>query len=425
MNTIRPLCSLFLLAACYSTGALAADQCVNPGGTGGCMASINAAIAAAGPNDTVTVARGTYAEDVVIDKPLALIGAGSQNTIIDASGLDNGINVDGHNNAGLAHVVVSGFTVANANFQGILVTDARDVTIRDNHVTGNDRSLEPFHAGGPVCPGLPSYFEAGEGFDCGEGIHLSGVSQSSVADNMVEDNAGGILISDDTGPNHDNLITGNTVQDNPYDCGITLASHYFSLAPVPDPTVGVYHITVTGNTSARNGLQTGEGAGVGIFAGPPGAQNWGDVVVGNKLVDNGLPGVSMHSHLPFQKLTDHVIAGNTISGNGPDSDPGTTVPTGIDVFSDTGAGAPPITGVLISGNTIRNEGIDVAVKTPGDVAAHLNNFSSSIGVSNLGTGSVNATMNWWKCSGGPETNGCSSSEGSDIQTAPWLTKPSH
>ena len=125
-------------------------------------------------------------------------------------------------------------------------------------------------------------FEAGEGFDCGEGIHLSGVTYSTVSNNLVDHNAGGILVSDDTGPNHDNFITGNTVQDNPYDCGITLASHHFGLSP-QDPNLGVYHITVSGNTSARNGLLTGEGAGVGIFAGPPGAQNWGDVVVGNIL----------------------------------------------------------------------------------------------------------------------------------------------
>src|SRR5437868_11121143 len=56
-------------------------------------------------------------------------------------------------------------------------------------------------------PPLPPYFQAGEGFDCGEAIHLSGVNHSIVANNVVDDNAGGILISDDIGPNHDNLIS--------------------------------------------------------------------------------------------------------------------------------------------------------------------------------------------------------------------------
>jgi parallel beta-helix repeat protein len=416
--------TLLSIAIVFALPVFGANQCVNPGGAAGCQSSINAAIAAAAPNDTITVARGTYAENVIVNKPLALLGESAGQTTINAVGLSNGINIDGLGNAGLSHVVVSGFTVANANFQGILVTNASNVTITDNHVTGNDRSLLPFNPGGPICPGIPAVFQAGEGFDCGEGIHLSAVTHSIVSNNLVDHNAGGILVSDDTGPNHDNFITGNTVQDNPFDCGITLASHHFGLSP-QDPTLGVYHITVSGNTSARNGLATGEGAGVGIFTGPPGAQNWGNVVVGNILIGNGLPGVALHSHTVFQKLTDHLIAGNTISGNGPDSDPGTTVPTGIDVFSNTLGGAAPITGVVITGNTFKGEGIDVAVKTPGDVEVHLNNFFGDIGIDNLGTGTVNATMNWWKCSGGPGSHGCATFSGSSVQVAPWLTQPSH
>ena len=409
----KTLLSFAILSAPAIFGA---NQCVKPGGGGGCLASINAAVAAAGPNDTVSVGHGTYAENVIVNKPLALLGDNPANTIINALNLANGIEVDS------SRVVVSGFTVENANFQGILVINASDVTITNNHVTGNDRSLQPFAAGGPVCPGIRPVFLAGEGFDCGEGIHLSGVTNSTVSNNVVDHNAGGILISDDTGPNHDNLISGNTVQDNPYDCGITLASHHFALTP-QDPNVGVYHITVSGNTSARNGLATGEGAGVGVFTGPPGAQNWGNVVIGNTLTGNALPGVALHTHTVFQKLTDILIAGNTVSANGPDSDPGTTVPTGIDVFSDTEAGAAPITGVVIVGNTIKNEGIDVAIKTPGTVAVHLNNFFGDIGIDNLGTGSVDATMNWWKCSNGPGSNGCTSFTGAGVQVSPWLTQP--
>jgi hypothetical protein len=33
-------------------------------------------------------------------------------------------------------------------------------------------------------------------------------------------------------------------------------------------------------------------------------------------------------------------------------------------------------------------------------------------------------VNWWKCSGGPTANGCSTVNGPGIQFAPWLTKPS-
>jgi pectin methylesterase-like acyl-CoA thioesterase len=132
---------------------MAGTKCVNPGGTGGCFASINAAVAAAASNDTINVAAGAYHEDVLIPKPLSIVGAGAGHSIVDATGLSNGFNIDGHNHAGLNHVTVTGFTVKNANFEGILITDSSYVSIWDNHVTGNDKSLT--FSPGPHCPGLP------------------------------------------------------------------------------------------------------------------------------------------------------------------------------------------------------------------------------------------------------------------------------
>jgi hypothetical protein len=404
-----------LVLGCASVQA--ADLCVDASGRGGCSTTIGAAVAAAAPNDVIRVAKGTYHEDVVIGKPLSLLGQSAENTIIDAAGLLNGVDVDGLDNAGLADVIVSGFTVRNANAQGIVVTNASNVTVSNNHVTANDQSLDPIAL---TCPPLPAYFQAGEAFDCGEAIHLSGVHHSIVSDNFVHHNAGGILISDDTGPNHDNLIVGNVVQDNPFDCGITIASHHFNLGPT-DPSVGIYHITVVGNTAARNGLISGEGAGVGLFAGPPGAQNNGNVVANNILTGNALPGVALHTHEAFQSLNDHLIVGNQISGNGPDSDPGTTVPTGISVFSPV----VPLTGIVIVQNVFKGEGIDLAMNaaTGSDVDAHLNSFFGNVGVDNIGLGTISATGNWWKCSGGPGAHGCATVTGSNVTTNPWLTRP--
>jgi parallel beta-helix repeat protein len=397
----------------------AADLCVDPSGKGGCYTTIGKAVAAASASDVVRVGKGTYHENVVITKPLSLLGDNAQNTIIDAKGLLNGITVDGGHDPAvvtLSQVIVSGFTVRNANAQGIVVTNAFDVTISDNHVTGNDQSL---NVSALTCPPLPAYFQGGEGFDCGEGIHLSGVHHSIVANNLVENNAGGILISDDTGSNHDNLISGNTVQDNPFDCGITVASHHFNLGPT-NPAVGIYHNTIVGNTSQRNGLVTGEGAGVGLFTGPPGGQNNGNIVSNNVLRDNALPGVALHTHAAFQSLNDHLIIGNTISGNGPDGDPGTTVPTGISIFSPVVA----ITGIVISQNVFEREGIDIGVNAHGSIQVHLNSLTGSVGIDNIGgVAAIDAAFNWWKCSGGPTANGCATVQGSGVVVNPWLTKP--
>ena len=420
----RPVIGLFAAFLLLTSGlAMGATKCVNPGGTGGCYPSINAAVAAASPDDTIRVAPGTYHENVVVTKPLSLVGAGAERSIIDATGLANGIDVDGHHHPGLSHVVVTGFSVRNANLQGILITDSSFVSIFDNHVTRNDKSLNPGPP--PTCPGLPPYFQAGEGFDCGEGMHLSGVTHSTIASNLVDHNAGGILLSDDTGVTSDNLISGNVVKNNPFDCGITLASHHFWLPGMPtSPAWGVFHNTITANIAAYNGLSTGEGAGVGIFSGPPGAKDYANVVIGNELFGNALPGVTMHSHSPFQSLNDNLITGNRIAGNGADGDVPGSGTSGILIFSDTSGGAPPITGTVISQNIISDEEVDITVATDGAVDAHLNSLlGRSVGVQNMGAGSVDARENWWGCKDGPSAKGCSHIVGPNVAFEPWLTRP--
>ena len=133
--------------------------------------------------------------------------------------------MDGLDNPGLTGVLVTGLTVMNANFEGILVTNTTNSLISNNHVANNDQSL---NYAASTCAGQP-VFETNEGDDCGEGIHLVGTFAVTVANNVVELNSGGILLTDETGQTYENLITGNSVHDNALDCGITLASH----APSP------------------------------------------------------------------------------------------------------------------------------------------------------------------------------------------------
>jgi hypothetical protein len=410
------LCAGLIAGLTKSAGAT--TWCVNPGGSKGCFATIGSAVSAAAANDTINVAPGTYKEDVIIGKPLSLVAANSQKTIINATGLSNGIYIDGIDNSGLSNVVVSGFTVENANFEGILVASASGVTVSNNIVMYNDRSLEPAEE---MCPGQPS-FETGEDFDCGEAIHLLGADHSVVANNLVAYNAGGILISDDTAPVHNNLVIGNVVHDNAFDCGIVMASH----APSPGSSNahnGVVHNTIANNQSFHNGIQGG-GAGLGLFSdgSGPGLVS-GNVVISNVLRNNGIPGVAVHSHAPGDTFTDNVIAGNQISGNGADSgDTATPGPTGININS--GFGGSLISGTVIAQNTISQEGYDLFINTPAQVDAHLNSFIgyNAVGVDNSSGNTADVTENWWGCFGGPGAEGCSSVEGSALFT-PWLVFP--
>jgi parallel beta-helix repeat protein len=297
--------------------------------TGDCTASpcktIGYAIGQANATDTVAVASGTYAESVTVTKRLSLVGSGAR---IDATGHFNGIVISGSGAAGTA---VQGFTIENANLEGIFANKTSGLTIADNTLRHND-AFGPFH---PLCVTEPD--------DCGEALHLQTVTGSTVTGNLVEDNVGGILLTDEDGPTSGNTISDNRVLDNTEDCGITLASHWFNIgAPVAPDVAGIYKNKIFGNTVNGNGA-----AGIGLFAGPPGAATWGNLVEGNTAMDNGLPGVAIHSHTAFQNVNDNVIVNNTLAGNGPDDDleeldPAADEPTGISVMADVITVFPPV-----------------------------------------------------------------------------------
>jgi parallel beta-helix repeat protein len=408
-----------VLIGASAASASAATLCVNHGGTSGCWSTIGAAVAAAAPGDTITVAASTYNEDVHITKSLALVGDPFNPPTIDAAGKNNGIFVDGMAAAplaGIANVTVYGFKVEHANYEGILVANGNNITITGNHVLNNNKALKP---GETACAGIPS-FETSEAMDCGEGIHVISSNHSSLVRNLVEDNSGGILITDETGPTSDNLVDGNVVHDNGYACGITLASHPNAIGGLP---FGITHNTIANNQSYHNGLLLpGAGAGVGIFAPGPGNSNTANVVTGNTLWGNGLPGVTMHIHgynvmAPPVSLNDNVIIGNHIHGNAADTaDAHTPGTTGINIYS-----AAPITGIVIANNDFSDESIDIAFSAPaGYITAHFNDFDAAgTGILNQGSGWVDATENWWNSATGPSPSSATTS-GPSINTIPWL-----
>jgi parallel beta-helix repeat protein len=410
-KSVRFVLPMFLAAACP-----AATWCVNPSGANGCMATISAAVSAAAAGDTVSVSAGTYKEMVTIGVPLSLVGADAATTIIEAKGLANGIYVDGVDNQNLARVFISGFTVQDANFEGILVASASQVTISGNIVQGNDLSLN-FSAG--TCAGMPA-FETNEGDDCGEGIHLLGVNHVTVANNTITNNSGGILITDETAASHDNLISNNSVINNVWDCGITVASHVQATISNSKTPLGVYSNSIIGNTSNGNGTK-GDGAGIGIFASAPGTGAWANVVSGNTATGNGIPGISIHGHAPNQNLNDNLIIGNVLNGNLAD-----LVPTATSASAAININAvSPITGIVVSQNTITNESLGVVVNAPGSFIIERNSFTrGSVGVVNGGSGAVSADNNYWGCVEDPRILSsfgfCATTQGA-VSITTWMT----
>jgi parallel beta-helix repeat protein len=389
------------------TGSDAANTCLVSGTP--CL-TLGHALTQAAAGDTIELDPGTY---LVSNNPTGTSnavpatlhgltiksnpsGGNAANTIIDATGKANGLVVNANG------VTVKNLTFRNADLQGIFATPPTDattpaavssLTLSGDVVTTNDLCSK--HPNASDCP-PPSPQD-----DYGEAIQLLSVIDSTVTGNTVTGNVGGILVTDEMGPNHGNTISNNTVNNNAVDCGITLASHNPNAvatsganAGKPQPTVaGVYGNTISGNTANGNGA-----AGI-IMAGPvPGTAVYGNTVTANTANDNGLAGITIHSHTAMQDMNGNVITANHLSndaltggaGGGPgDSNAGVTHTTGILVFSSTS----PLTGTVITTNTITDVyyGVWMSLHTPqadvsantisvdsGGAAVHVERFGAAI-----------------------------------------------
>src|SRR5581483_1179994 len=328
-------------AACLTGAASAAGVFfVSPTGSDAnpCTAqspcrTIGRALTVAGPSGgLILVAPGTYAESVAITSRVLLLG---NQSVIDATGNVNGISVAGPGASGTS---IQGFTVENANAEGIVATGTSHLMIKGNTVERNDKL-----AGNPTGP-VQCHDNGPIPGDCGEGIHLNGVTDSTVVNNEVTQNIGGILLTDEAGPTARNTIVANNSHDN----------------------------SVIGNSSRNNGAGGG-GAGVGTFAGPPGAASYDNRVIGNTLIGNSEAGAAVHSHAPGQNVSGNQFIGNVISDNGHDPDAGANQPTGISVWS-----AVVPSSVTLIGNTITNEYYGIFVGTNMTVNGLITNSTGNV-----------------------------------------------
>ncbi len=317
--------------------------------------SINAAIKAAAPGDTVAVCPGTYRGSASLSVKSkagtikitsgALIAIrvhlyGMPGAVIDATGLVNAVTLFGPGAAGAS---VRGFTAENAIGEGILAAGTDRVTISNNTVVHNDtgtpKSPWPFCAASGNVPG-----------DCGEGLGVLTTSDSKIWDNTIEFNSGGILVSDDLGPTSHNTIEGNLVEDNESDCGITIVGHNpggANAKGVPQPSAGgVFDNLVTANVVISNGT-TGEGGGI-LLAG---AASYDNTITDNEISGNGLAGVTIHEH-GADALSGDVISGNWFGTNDITGDPGTPDQVTTGIFVERDSPKFPTVDITVKNNTI-------------------------------------------------------------------------
>lgn len=322
----------------------------SPAGRGGSCArfapcSLGNAVASAVDGDSVIALPGVYHGGVVLNKRLSLRGFGA---VIDAGSAPNGngVQIAGPGGSGSS---VEGFKIENAKFEAILVGSApvapattdgtpatsgapvNDVRIEHNVIVDNDAGFGGTAGQCFSTPQAPG--------DCGEAIHLVSVTDSVIDGNVVTNNAGGILMTDEFGPTSDNVVRNNYSAHNDTDCGITLAGHNpAAVNPAtgqPTGAAGVFDNLIEDNVSIDNGV-AGQGAGILMGGGAPFAGVYGNVIRGNFTRGNGLAGVTIHQHL-VGDLNGNVVEDNTLSHDNLDGD-----------FDFAAAAASQTTGILIA-----------------------------------------------------------------------------
>jgi nitrous oxidase accessory protein NosD len=340
------------------------------------FASISAAVTAAPAGGKVVVCPGTYHEDVLVQKPLKLVGFGAT---IDATGLENAMQIVASN------VKVRGFRLINANGEGLLVgidsfadagllPSSGPVLTNENieHVRaiGDDKGFNGTEQSNCKYPG-----------DCGGGIHLNVVEHSVVGESVANHNADGILLTDDYGPNAHNLIEDNVVNFNKTECGIVLPSHSSTAVSFvtnqdgsmtvtgrnPDQG-GVYDNVIRGNTTIGNGTATappefggvgGSGSGIGVFGSGPGSGAYDNLIKDNYIARNGLAGVTLHAHHPGgEDINGNDIIGNWIEKNNVAGD---TFDGGVSNFKTTGIAvySVPAVHMVIRNNVLRHNQVGI------------------------------------------------------------------
>ncbi len=391
----------------------------------GCAYSvIQDAIDAATPGDIITIAAGTYVENLVVDKPLTLQGAGEGYG--DLSGAFGSDLQPGSICAGGSDMVL---------------VQAADVTIRDLRLEGDNPALTSgVVVGGADIDarnGIITDHTLGTPFD---GLTVSNVKISDIYLRGVYASSGGTF-----------EFTGNTIDNVQAEYASIAMFNFGGSGVMADNRVTNANDAISANWSrgtqflrnivgkSGSGVHTDNNGGSGGVA---------DLLEGNTVHDCKADGYGVWVFAPYVSATvrSNIVRncyvglaafGSQVSGQGPTfsnnvvdgASAKTTDPAGkYGAYLTTdllGYGSGDLT-VTMSGNAIGHfvTGVYVTQASGGaaSVVAHDNAFRYNGTGANGDTGTLfDAESNWWGCKKGPNMGGgCDKAVGT-VDFTPWLS----
>lgn len=249
----------------------------------GDYATIQAAINAAGASDTIIVAAGTYAENVILNKDITLRSAsGSASTIIQpAAGI--GIDVQaGGAGCTIGGAINTGFTIIGKTFSIQLTNAPANVLISYNTISTVGTATQGVSVGAAGATGLTvsnNTFIAEVNDGSIWGVIMVGVTVSNNTFTGPGGFVGGYAV-EFAGVTGASTISGNTISGYSYGIGIlsgsaggtsglTVSNNNITgctngIAFLQYLAVNITTVTVTGNTLSTNtiGLRVGDGLNV-------------------------------------------------------------------------------------------------------------------------------------------------------------------
>ena len=164
--------------------------------------TIQAAVNAASPGDTIDVAAGIYYENVIVNKSVSLRGEDSATTIIDANQIGHGVKINASNTQ------VHRFTIRNGgnHYASLYVDSQGGHVIVDNVLTGSYSGIDMSECDGCTIVGNTLYNHGMTG------MSLSYSHQNDIIGNNISESAYGVKAQ----ASNDNFIINNTLSENSY-----------------------------------------------------------------------------------------------------------------------------------------------------------------------------------------------------------------